>query len=321
MHPYHFEPPGEPPPADASDDSGLGSKIEALGRELDLSHEAVAQLLVAHRPLCRWIDARRRAHGKALVVGVHGAQGSGKTTFCRFARVLLEQRYGWRVCGFSIDDLYLRLEERCALARDLHPLFATRGVPGTHDVAMGLDLLARLIRARDADEIAIPSFDKARDDRAPRSAWPIHRGRADIVIFEGWCVGCRPQGEAALEAPINTLEAEEDREGTWRRHVNHQLATDYAELFAQLDVFIVLEVPGFEQVRRWRSLQEEKLARHHPDAPALLDAEALGRFLMHYERITRHALATLPTLADVVCRIDDGHRIVRIDSEEPLVDG
>lgn len=328
MHPYSFEP-SSSPWSPAQDDPRLAAALDALGRELDLGEEVRAQLLAAHGPLCRWIDTRRRAHGQTLVVGVHGAQGSGKTTFCRVARVLLERIHGWRVCGFSIDDFYLGLAERRTLAHDVHPLFATRGVPGTHEVDLGLDLLARLRRATDGGSdgepegqpsaIAIPVFDKARDDRAPRRDWPVHHGRADIVIFEGWCVGVRPQDDTELEAPINTLETHEDTDGTWRQHVNHRLATDYAQLFAQLDTLIVLQVPGFEHVRRWRRLQEEKLARRHPGAPGLLDSAALDRFLMHYERTTRHALATLPALADVVCRIDDGHHIARIDSREPLV--
>ena len=39
----------------------------------------------------------------------------------------------------SLDDLYLPKAERLRLARDVHPLLATRGVPGTHDVALGVE--------------------------------------------------------------------------------------------------------------------------------------------------------------------------------------
>lgn len=309
-----------PPPVDPDDPllraPGLRSALDALAVELDLGPAVRDQLLAAHVPLCRAIDRRRRDVGRPLIVGVHGAQGSGKTTFCRFAEVLLHHGFGWTVCGFSIDDCYLGAESRRELARTVHPLFATRGVPGTHDVGLGTTLIDRLRDADAASRIPIPSFDKARDDRVPSTDWEAFEGTADIVIFEGWCVGIPPQDDNALEAPLNALEATEDPDGTWRRRVNHHLRTDYADWFDRLDLLIMLEVPGFEQVRRWRGLQEEKLARRHPDAPGLMDAAALDRFLMHYERLTRHALATLPAVADVVCRLDANHRIVRIESRD-----
>jgi D-glycerate 3-kinase len=33
--------------------------------------------------------------------------------------------------------------------------------------------------------------------------------------------------------------------------------------------------------------------------PGLMDQTALARFMAHYERLTRHALATLPARADL----------------------
>jgi D-glycerate 3-kinase len=39
---------------------------------------------------------------------------------------------------------------------------------------------------------------------------------------------------------------------------------------------------------------------------------ALRRFLMHYERLSRHALKTLPALADIVVTLDTSRRVRRI---------
>lgn len=317
MAPTAFEPDVDAAQQEPTDPA-LDVAIGRLCAELVLDGAARDALLAAHLPLCRAIDRRRRRHGRPMVVGVHGAQGSGKTTFCRFATLLLERVHGWRVCGFSIDDLYLTRAERKELAERVHPLFATRGVPGTHDVVLGRALIDQLRRSDDASEIAVPAFDKAIDDRLPAAEWPRHRGRADVVIFEGWCVGCRPQPARALAEPINRLEKEEDPDGVWRREVDRRLRADYAELFAEIDLLIVLQVPGFAHVRDWRRKQEEKLRRRRPDAPGLMDADALDRFLMHYERTTRHALATLAETADVVCRLDTAHRIVAIESTEPI---
>ena len=48
------------------------------------------------------------------------------------------------IAALSIDDLYFPKEAREKLAEDVHPLLATRGPPGTHDVALGERLLDTL---------------------------------------------------------------------------------------------------------------------------------------------------------------------------------
>ncbi len=297
--------------------SRSGGALAQLASELEISNKERDELLAAHLPLCRLIGARRRALGRPLVVGVSGSQGSGKTTFCRFAQILLERLFGYRVCGLSIDDLYLGIEDRRRLASEVHPLFATRGVPGTHDVPLALDLLRRLRDPETTGEICIPAFDKAIDDRLPENRWPVCSTPVDVIIFEGWCVAAQAQTEDALKSPLNGLEAEEDPDASWRRRVNDALRGPYAELFAEIDLLVFLAVPGWDAARQWRGLQEAKLARSRPDSPALMDEQALERFLMFYERITRHALETLSEQADVVCRIDDSHRITHLLSKAP----
>lgn len=246
--------------------------------------------------------ARRAGERRPLVVGINGAQGAGKSTLCRFLEALLEQR-GLRAATLSLDDLYLTRAERLALARDEHPLFATRGVPGTHDVALGEAILDALRAGR---ATVLPRFDKAADDRAPNGT--TIEGPVDVVLFEGWCVGAVPQPAAILREPINRLEAEEDPDGTWRREVNRRLATDYAELFARIDLLVMLKVESFEAVRANRRLQEHKLAARNPTGEALMDDAALDRFLMHYERLTRWMLQEMPRRADVSIQIGPDQR-------------
>src|SRR6187397_1657911 len=101
--------------------------------------------------------------GRPRVIGINGAQGSGKTTLCRFLEALLVE-HNLRTVTLSLDDLYLTRAERQDLAMHEHPLFATRGVPGTHDVALGEAILDDLLAGRTA---ALPRFDKSVDDRAP----------------------------------------------------------------------------------------------------------------------------------------------------------
>jgi D-glycerate 3-kinase len=198
--------------------------------------------------------------------------------------------------------LYLTRAERAVLAREVHPLLATRGVPGTHDVGLGLDLLARI----DVGEtVRLPRFDKAADDRAPEAEWTTVPGPLDLLVFEGWCLGAVAEDAAALVDPVNALEASEDADARWRRWVNAQLAGAYAGLFARIDAIVLLAAPGFEVVFDWRLEQERSGA-------GAMDAPQVARFIQHYERLTRHVLAEMPGRADLLIRMDRDRSPVEI---------
>jgi D-glycerate 3-kinase len=77
----------------------------------------------------------------------------------------------------------------------------------------------------------LPRFDKAIDDRACDSRWPVVSGPVDLIILEGWYVGSRSRAEADVREPINELERGEDKVGTWRRYANDQLRVHYAPIF------------------------------------------------------------------------------------------
>jgi D-glycerate 3-kinase len=254
------------------------------------------------RPLSE--DIAERYTGKPLIVGINGAQGSGKTTLCKFLEVLLVE-HNQRSATLSLDDLYLSRAARARAAAEHHPLFLTRGVPGTHDVTRGIEILDRLQAGKPAD---LPIFDKAHDEPSPETRHV--GGPVDVVLFEGWCVGAAPQSAADLREPVNDLERNEDPDGTWRQEVNRRLATDYAELFARIDLLVMLEVPDFETVRANRRLQESKLGR----GPAVMDDAALDRFLAHYQRLTEWMMAEMPGRADILVEIDRHQRPTRVST-------
>jgi D-glycerate 3-kinase len=235
----------------------------------------------------------RQARRRTVVVGLCGAQGSGKSTVADAVTRLLAER-GLRAVALSLDDFYLSRAARERLAREIHPLFAIRGPPGTHDVALAAATLDAL---HGGGVVTLPAFDKAADEPRPRSEWRSFAAPADVVVFEGWCVGALPQEPAALAAPVNGLEAREDRDGLWRGHVNDQLAGAYRGLFARLDRLAMLEAPGFEVVLGWRREQEHKLIAR--GGRGMTDAE-LERFVQHYERLTRWILGEMPARADRV---------------------
>jgi D-glycerate 3-kinase len=280
--------------------------LAALLRDEDLPDSFAAEVERLHALLAARIAAV--AMGPAFVVGICGPQGCGKSTAVLVVGRLLEQQ-GLRVATLSLDDLYLPIEDREALARDVHPLLRTRGVPGTHDVALGLAVLDSL--ARDG-ETAIPRFDKAVDTRAPVEAWSTVEGPVDVVLFEGWCVGARPEPEAALCEPVNALEREQDRDGAWRTHVNAALAGSYRALFARLDLLVQFVAPDFETVLAWRQEQERKLRGRQAAAGRgrgrAMDDTEVAAFVQHYERLTRHIAHEMPARADLVIRLDGDRR-------------
>mgnify|MGYP000317677483 CR=1 FL=1 len=255
--------------------------------------------------------------GGTLVIGIQGSQGSGKSTFALFLKHLLEDDHGLRTIEMSLDDFYLGHAERRKLATNVHPLFATRGVPGTHDVDLAMATIRDLKKQKEGQTTLIPRFDKSTDDRKPAAEWDRVSGPIDIVILEGWCIGASAQTTESLTRDLNILEEQEDADGTWRQAVNEALTHSYDKLFGMIDKLVVLAAPSFDCVYEWRWLQEKKLASKwqatNPNAPArLLDEPGLKRFISHYERLTLHCLDTLPAKADWLYHLNTDHNITRL---------
>ena len=261
-------------------------------------------------PLILDIEAKIQSNQQApFLIGINGAQGTGKSTMAKLLCTLLTES-GHRVANLSIDDFYYSKSKRQELADTVHPLLASRGVPGTHDVDLALRLLEQLRTAGPEQQISLPGFDKSLDDCRPVADCEKIHGPVDIIIIEGWFVGVKPQAKDKLSPAINDLEENEDCDGRWRAYVNAQLAGAYQSLFEKFHMLLMLQAPGFEQVLEWRSLQEEKLrAAVTEDASGLMDRKAIERFIQHFERLTRHCLQTLPDSADRVFRLDSEHRI------------
>lgn len=260
-------------------------------------------------PICGQLNSQLQI-GKCNLIGIQGTQGSGKSTCADFVKILLESAYGLRVLVASIDDFYLTLTERQQLADTVHPLLLTRGVPGTHDMAL---LKQFLVDTSMSGGFAVPSFNKASDDRVAQHNWPVYQGPYDVVILEGWCVGVTPQDDDDLIAPINEFELHEDENQQWRNFVNDALKRDYGDLFKAIDQLLVLQAPSFECVFQWRSLQEkkliDKLMLDGADIGSTMNPEQIKRFISHYQRLTEHALTVLPSKADIVLHLNELHQV------------
>lgn len=235
----------------------------------------------------------RADFGRTAIIGLCGVQGSGKSTIAAATAKYLNH-HGLNVVAISLDDFYLGRDARGWLAGRVHRLLNVRGPPGTHDVALACTVLDHL-RARGTTPL--PAFDKSADERQPKSRWRTVEGPVDVVILEGWCVGARPEPVTRLKAPINALERRDDPTAAWRSYVNRALTESYQALFGRLDRLVLLQAPGFEVVRAWRTEQEQKLRAR--TGRGMSDAE-VGQFIQYYERLTRWILEEMPARADWV---------------------
>lgn len=249
----------------------------------------------AYVRLAETLATEARTHGRGFVVGLSGPQGSGKSTLA----AMLAQRWageGLSCAVLSLDDVYLTRAEREARATAAHPLFRTRGPPGTHDVGLAERTLEAL---SGGGPVALPRFDKGRDDRRPESEWPVVRAPVDVVLFEGWCLGVEP---SPIGEPLNALERERDADGGWRTAVEATIAGDYQALWGRVHRWVRLRPPGFEVVLGWRREAERALHAARPGA-GMSDAE-LGVFVQHYERWTRRLAEAAPRPGEIVIDLD-----------------
>lgn len=254
-------------------------------------------------PLAGWLA--QQARSGTLTAAFSGPPGSGKSTLARVLRPLLSRLFGLSVAGFSLDDVYLTKAERRELARSVHPLLMTRGVPGTHDLALANRLIDDLTHASPERPVLVPRFDKLADDRAPRDQWERVAEKVDVILLDGWFWGTGPGDEASLAEPLNAREAREDPDGRWRSFVRAQLAGPYQSLFARAGIHVQMLAPSWQTTLDWRLAQQlELLGSQGPASEELRTRNA--DFLALFQRIVSLPPAREP---EVVVSLDEGHQL------------
>ncbi len=261
-------------------------------------------------PLAQSLNNLHGEHQGPVLVGINGCQGSGKSTLAALLVALIESVHHKKALALSIDEFYLTRAQRQSLAVDIHPLFKTRGVPGTHDLNLLQSVLHQLRYGQGS--VAVPRFNKATDDRFEVDHWDSAQAPIDIVLLEGWCVGATAQPVCDIPLPVNQLEREEDSDAVWRSYSNNALASEYSDLFNRLDTLMMLRAPSFQCVYQWRKKQEQKLRDSTvTDSSAIMSDDELSRFIEHYQRITEHALRELPGKANTVFALNEAHHITQ----------
>jgi len=269
----------------------------------DLSKDFFQKTVIPLGVYCNLLPQQERPY----LICFTGGQGSGKTTLSNFLQLFLRRACGKSCIGFSIDDIYKIKEDRKRLAKNVHPLCRVRGVPGTHDIQMGLETLDSLFAAGPSTLTPVPAFSKPLDERKPKSTWQVFEGKPDYIFFDAWFGGAKPVSEKDWKPPINALELEEDPDGIWSKWSNKELAGDYQRLFDRFDLLVVIKVPNMDHIYQSRWLQEQTLAKTLTDPELqkkIMTREEVDRFVMHYERLTHYIQEEAPAFADIVIERD-----------------
>ena len=284
------------------------NKEKILGKS---KAEKIKSLKKIYIPISFWIENKYKKKGETLFLGFCGGQGSGKTTVTRILKIILTKFFERRIHVSSIDEFYKTSEDRIKMANEIHPLFKTRGVPGTHDINL-VKKFFNIIKKKKFKKIKLPKFKKAADNRLKKKYWYNIKQKPEIVILEGWCVGARPQSSSLIKKPINILEKYEDKDLKWRKYVNEKLKKEYKKLFAMIDHFIFMKIPNFKMVFKWRLLQENKLKKKLHLNKKIMSYNGIKRFIMFYERITLQMIKDLSKSASIVMSLKKNHEIKKV---------
>ena len=272
--------------------------------------DKVGKLNKFYLPLSEWIYSVYTKDRKIKIIGLSGGQGSGKSTITRILKFILKKKYGLNLCVFSIDDFYKTKSERKKMSEKDHPLFLTRGVPGTHDIQL-LNNILKKFKEKKFKNLLIPKFDKSIDDRSKKYKWQKIKKRPDIVILEGWCVGATHQKDSDLKKPLNSIEKKFDQKLIWRRKVNYYLKNQYKKIFKKIDKLVYLKAPNFSYIYKWRLLQEQKMKLTLKNKKTM-SKQQVKEFIMYYERITKHMIKNFYKISDMTIFLDKYHRSKKI---------
>lgn len=222
-----------------------------------------------------------------LIVGILAGQGTGKSTLVSLLRQILKDEFGLSAVCLSLDDLYLTSADRIQLqSQDSRMVW--RGPPGTHEIDLGLKLLKQ-IRAQQFPAF-IPQFDKSLQNGAGDRTTSLEIQAADIVLFEGWFVGCRPVSPFQIDQAPPPIVTEADR--NFAKDMNCALHK-YQLLWQEIDRLIVLNPIDYRLSIQWRQEAEAKL--RSPQNPGMSDAEIV-EFVEYFWKSLHPELFILPLL-------------------------
>jgi D-glycerate 3-kinase len=256
-------------------------------------------------PLAMQLADERSKLERPLIQGILGGQGTGKTTLAQVIISIL-RHLGYTTVGISIDDLYKTYADRQKLLEE-NPKLIWRGPPGTHDVALGIEVLDNICQCNSTELISIPRFDKSLWNGAGDRIEPELVSQVDIVLFEGWFVGATPVDESAFENPPDPIITSEDKQ--FAKDINKRLQ-EYLPLWERLDRLIVLYPVDYRLSKQWRKEAEHKLKEI--SKKKVMSDDEIDRFVDYFWRSLHPELFITPltknpNLVDLVVEINADH--------------
>jgi D-glycerate 3-kinase len=245
---------------------------------------------------------------RTVVQGILGGQGTGKSTLCLVLKEILSY-LGCSTGNLSLDDLYLTYDERQELQQQ-EPSLKWRGPPGTHDLALGMEIIEQCLDEDFTAQISLPRFDKSFHNGEGDRTEPEIIDKPDILLLEGWFVGVQPIDiEKALfnncPPPIVT---EADRQFAI---ANNQRLQAYVPLWSKLDSLIVLSPEDYRLSKEWRKEAEHKMIALGKDG---MSDQEIDRFVEYFWKALHPELFIQPLTktADLVVEIKSDHTLGRI---------
>jgi D-glycerate 3-kinase len=167
------------------------------------------------------------------------------------------------------------------------------------------------VKSRKFKKLRIPNFNKAIDDRFDKKKWYDLNQKPDVIIFEGWCVGAKPENNITLKKTINSMEKAKDQKQIWRKYVNQQLKSKYKNLYSQLNCLIYLKAKNFSLLQEWRLKQERKLLfkSKKNSKSKIMNKEDVLSFMQTYQRITQNMFKNMPKHASIIFNLNSNHQI------------
>ena len=204
-------------------------------------------------PVALDLAVKRQKLNITYVQGILGGQGTGKSTLCLILKLILNY-IGFSIAILSIDDLYLTHAERQEL-RQQDSRLIWRGPPGTHDVALGLQVIEQCFQGDSEVDISMPRFDKSAYDGSGDRTNSESIKKPDILLFEGWFVGVPPITEDCFDNCPHPIFTNEDIQFA---KDNNQRLQAYLPLWDNLDGLIVLYPEDYRLSQQWRKDAERK---------------------------------------------------------------
>ncbi len=277
-------------------------EFSELCQTLNFSSLPIETLWHVWLPLAIQLAGWRSAKNSTLLQGFLGGQGAGKTTLTAVLTLIL-RHLGYETVSLSIDDLYLPYCDRMILQAS-DPRIIHRGPPGTHDVALGLQIIDQIKQGH--FPVEVPQFDKSAWNGSGDRTTPKIITQADIVLLEGWFVGARPIDPTAFETAPAPILTECDRQ--FARDMNDRLRK-YLPLWGQLDRLIVLYVSDYSLSKQWRKEAEHKMIAQGKSG--MSDA-AIDEFVEYFWKALHpelfiQPLTELGSNTDLVIEINSDH--------------